>query len=210
MITDPEAIEKRSFEIIEKLLAARQANPRSPEENLVLKRVIHTSADFDYEKNLLFTNDAARCGIAILHDHPSIVTDTQMALSGINKKTVAKYGGEVRCFMADADVAEAAKQNSSTRAAAAVDKAAAEMSAPVFVIGNAPTALIRICELIREERLAPRLIIGTPVGFVNVTESKEMLKDLEIPCIITQGNKGGSNIAAAIVNALIYQNGGRD
>jgi len=200
----PEEIEARSMAIIEEELARRR-KARAPLEEAVLKRVIHTTADFSFDETLCFTHDAAAAGAQIMKEAPVLVTDTQMALAGINKRALAAAGGSVSCFIADEDVAAEAKARGTTRAAVAVEKAAAVCGRdPVFVVGNAPTALIRICELIREDRLAPRLIIGVPVGFVNVSASKELLLGLDVPCIITRGNKGGSNVAAAIVNALQY------
>ena len=133
-----------------------------------------------------------------------IVTDTQMAKAGINKKALAKYGGEVYCFMSDEDVAAKAKEQGSTRAVASMDKAA-EMGKPlIFAIGNAPTALVRLYELIEEKKISPYLIIGVPVGFVNVVQSKELIMDTDAPYIVARGRKGGSNIAACICNALLY------
>jgi len=214
-VLKPEEIEARSMAIIAGELSDRRraralagggpVAPRTPLEEAVLKRVIHTTADFDFDESLFFTHDAAEAGARILKDAPQLVTDTQMALAGINKRVLAANGGSAACFIADEDVAAEAKKRGTTRAAVAVEKAAAVCGGNlVFAIGNAPTALIRISELIREGRLAPRLIIGVPVGFVNVSASKELLFDLDIPCIIARGNKGGSNIAAAIVNALQY------
>jgi precorrin-8X/cobalt-precorrin-8 methylmutase len=210
--TGPEEIEKRSFEIIreelEKRRAAGPCRKRSPGEEAVLTRVIHTTADFDYDERLLFTHDAAAIGPGILRAGVCIVTDTQMALAGINKAALARCGASARCFMADADVAAAAKERGITRASAAVDKAAGmpEEAPLVFAVGNAPTALIRLHELIRAGTLAPKLVIAVPVGFVNVEESKELFTTLPIPCIIARGRKGGSTVAAAIINALLYMN----
>ena len=133
-----------------------------------------------------------------------IVTDTQMAKAGINKKALQKYGGEVYCFMSDEDVAAAAKEQGCTRATACIDKAAALGKPVIFAIGNAPTALVRLYELIQEKKISPYLIIGVPVGFVNVVQSKEMIMDTEVPYIVARGRKGGSNIAACICNALLY------
>ena len=133
-----------------------------------------------------------------------IVTDTQMAKSGINKKKLAAYGGEVFCFMSDEDVAETAKKNGTTRATACMDKAAAMNRPLIFAIGNAPTALIRLYELIEEKKLKPELVIGVPVGFVNVVQSKELIMQADVPYIVARGRKGGSNIAACICNALLY------
>lgn len=198
----PEEIEKRSFEIIGEELGDIELDPM---EEPVIKRVIHTTADFEYLENLKFSGDAVIKGIEALKKGAVIVTDTQMARAGINKGVLAELGGEAFCFMADEDVAKAAKANGTTRATASMDKAA-DLDRPViFAIGNAPTALVRIYELIREGRLKPELIIGVPVGFVNVVESKELIMELDIPYIVARGRKGGSNVAAAICNAMLYQ-----
>ena len=198
----PEEIEKRSFEIIGEELGEVELDPL---EEPVIKRVIHTSADFDYLQNLKFSKDAVRLGMEALKKGAVIVTDTQMARAGINKATVEALGGDVFCFMADEDVAAAAKANGTTRATASMDKAA-ELDRPIIIaIGNAPTALVRIYELVKEGRLKPELIIGVPVGFVNVVESKELIMELDIPYIVAKGRKGGSNVAAAICNAMLYQ-----
>ena len=202
----PMDIEKRSFEIITEELGYDLPEKEAP----IIKRCIHTSADFDYAKNLCFSEDVVEKALKALKNGACIVTDTQMAKSGINKKALAKYGGEVYCFMSDADVAETAKKNGSTRATASMDKAA-EMSKPlIFAIGNAPTALVRLYELIEDGKLKPELIIGVPVGFVNVVQSKELIMQAEVPYIVAKGRKGGSNIAACICNALLYMAGGRD
>lgn len=200
----PADIEKRSFEIITEELGSR---PIDPINAPVIKRVIHTSADFDYAENLCFSEDAVEKGIAALQRGICIVTDTQMAKSGINKAMLSKFGGEVFCFMSDDDVAEEAKQNGTTRAVACIDKAA-KMNRPlIFAIGNAPTALVRLYELINEGAINPELIIGVPVGFVNVVESKELIMQTDLPYIVARGRKGGSNVAAAICNALLYYHG---
>ena len=202
----PMDIEKRSFEIITEELGYDLPEKEAP----IIKRCIHTSADFDYAKNLCFSEDVVEKALKALKSGACIVTDTQMAKSGINKKALAKYGGEVYCFMSDADVAETAKKNGTTRATASMDKAA-EMSKPlIFAIGNAPTALVRLYELIEDGKLKPELIIGVPVGFVNVVQSKELIMQAEVPYIVAKGRKGGSNIAACICNALLYMAGGRD
>lgn len=203
----PMDIEKRSFEIITSELGDVQLVPGT---ELIVKRCIHTSADFDYAQNLKFSEGAVQHALDAIKNGACIVTDTQMAKSGINKKALAKYGGEVYCFMSDADVAETAKKNGTTRATASMDKAA-EMSKPlIFAIGNAPTALVRLYELIEDGKLKPELIIGVPVGFVNVVQSKELIMQAEVPYIVAKGRKGGSNIAACICNALLYMAGGRD
>ncbi len=200
--TLPDQIEKRSFEIITEELSGVRLDPvNSP----VIKRVIHTTADFDYVKNLVFSENAVADFQKAIREGACIVTDTQMAKAGISKKTLAKYGGEVYCFMSDEDVAAAAKKNQSTRAAASMDKAALMNKRLIFAVGNAPTALIRLYELIRNGRLKPEGIIGVPVGFVNVVEAKELILTLNVPYIVARGRKGGSNVAAAVCNALLYQ-----
>ena len=169
-----------------------------------MKRCIHTSADFDYADNLAFSEDVVEKAMQAIKEGACIVTDTQMAKSGINKRALARYGGEVYCFMSDADVAEIAKKNGTTRATASMDKAAAMDKKLIFAIGNAPTALVRLYELIEDGKLDPALIIGVPVGFVNVVQSKELIMEADVPYIVARGRKGGSNIAACIVNALLY------
>ena len=203
-IVKPMDIEKRSFEIITELLGD---TPIAPENELVVKRVIHTSADFDYAKNLAFSEGAVAKGIAALKDGCDIVTDTQMAKAGINKNVLGKLGGTVHCFMSDEDVAQEAKQRGVTRATVSMERAAALNKSCIFAIGNAPTALIAIKELMDSGRLHPALIIGVPVGFVNVVESKELILASDAPHIVARGRKGGSNVAAAICNALLYQLG---
>ena len=210
----PADIEKRSFEIITEELGNRALIPGTEP---IVKRCIHTSADFDYADNLVFSEHAVERALEAIRSGASIVTDTQMGRSGINKKRLARYGGEVYCFMSDEDVAEAAKRDGTTRAAASMDKAAAMYRAAqeqktgictdrlIFAIGNAPTALVRLYELIKEGALKPELIIGVSVGFVNVVQSKELILGLEdTPYIVARGRKGGSNIAACICNALLY------
>ena len=177
-----------------------------PENELVIKRAIHTTADFDYADNLVFSPHAVKKGIEALRNGCDIVTDTQMAKAGINKTILASLGGAVHCFMADADVAEAAKQRGVTRALVSMEKAAKLQKPCIFAIGNAPTALVSLEHLMEEGKLSPALIIGVPVGFVNVVESKELLIEKALsPYIIARGRKGGSNVAAAICNALLYQ-----
>lgn len=199
-------IEKRSFEIITEELGYALPEKEAP----IIKRCIHTSADFDYAENLCFSEDVVEKALKALKNGACIVTDTQMAKSGINKKALAKYGGEVYCFMSDEDVAETAKKNGTTRATASMDKAAGMDKPLIFAIGNAPTALVRLYELIEDGKLKPELIIGVPVGFVNVVQSKELIMQAEVPYIVAKGRKGGSNIAACICNALLYMAGGRD
>lgn len=198
----PMDIEKRSFEIITELLGERKLDP---ENELVIKRVIHTSADFDYADNLVFSPHAVQKGIEALRSGCDIVTDTQMAKAGINKTILGKLGGEVHCFMSDPDVAAEAKERGITRAIVSMERAAKLSKPCIFAIGNAPTALISLHEQIQAGTLHPALVVGVPVGFVNVVESKELILDTEVPYIVARGRKGGSNVAAAICNALLYQ-----
>ena len=201
IITDPMEIEKRSMEIIESALPAG-----IPEENkAVVKRVIHCTADFDYAKNLTFSTSAVQKALEALQNGCDIVTDTQMALSGINKAAASKLGCTVHCFMSDLDVAEQAKERGITRAVVSMEKAANLNKPLIFAIGNAPTALLKIRELIDAGKITPLLVIGVPVGFVNIIESKEAIMETDVPFIVSKGRKGGSNVAAAIVNALMYQ-----
>ena len=198
----PHEIEKRSFEIITEELNGRTF---PEDQELVVKRCIHTSADFDYADNLCFSEHAVAKGIEAIREGACIVTDTQMARSGINKKGLAGHGGEALCFMSDEDVAARAIETGSTRAAACMEKAAELDKKLIIAVGNAPTALVRLYELIGEGKIKPALIIGVPVGFVNVVQSKELILTLEdTPYIVARGRKGGSNIAACICNALIY------
>ena len=198
----PADIEKRSFAIITEELGGRTF-PESVAE--VVKRVIHTSADFDYADNLCFSPDAVEQAKAALEAGATIVTDTNMALAGISKPTLAKLGGKAVCLMADEAVAREAKARGVTRATVSMEHAAKLDGPLIFAIGNAPTALIRLHELIEEGAVSPALVIGVPVGFVNVVESKELFLGGDTPYIIARGRKGGSNVAAAIVNALLYQ-----
>ena len=202
-IVKPMDIEKRSFEIITELLGD---TPIAPENELVVKRVIHTSADFDYAKNLVFSEGAVRKGIEALRGGCDIVTDTQMAKAGINKTILGKLGGQVHCFMSDESVAQEAKERGVTRAMVSMERAARLSKPCIFAIGNAPTALICIRELMDAGKLKPALIVGVPVGFVNVVESKELIMESDrAPYIVARGRKGGSNVAAAICNAMLYQ-----
>ncbi|MBR0138938.1 MAG: cobalamin biosynthesis protein CbiD [Firmicutes bacterium] len=204
-IISPAEIEKRSFEIISEMLEGRCLDP---ENEAVIKRAVHTTADLDYAENLVFSDHAVSRGIEALKAGCCIVTDTQMAKAGINKAALARLGGEVFCFMSDEDVAAEAKTRGVTRASVSMEKAAKLERPCIFAIGNAPTALLRIKELMDEGRLSPALIIGVPVGFVNVAESKErIIEGSGAPFIVARGRKGGSNVAAAICNALLYQIG---
>ena len=199
----PMDIEKRSMEIIGEILGDK-INELDPKNLHIIKRVIHTSADFDYADNLCFSENAAEILANAIKNGAHIVTDTQMAKSGINKSALAKFGGEVHCFISDEDVAAEAKERGITRSAVSMEKAAKLDKPLIFAIGNAPTALISIKELIDAGKLKPEFIIGVPVGFVNVVESKELIMEEDVPYIVARGRKGGSNIAASIVNAALY------
>ena len=197
----PADIETRSMEIIRSELK----EPLDPANEAVILRAIHTTADFDYAKTLTFSPDAVKKGVAALKSGADIVTDTTMALSGINKRVLRKFGGEVYNFIADEAVAKEAKERGITRAAVSMERAAEMGKHLVYAIGNAPTALVRLYELWQDGQLpAPALIVGVPVGFVNVVEAKELILTMDCPYIVARGRKGGSNLAAAIVNALLY------
>lgn len=201
----PMDIEKRSFEIITQLLGDKKLDP---ENELVIKRAIHTTADLEYAESLVFSEHAVSKGIEALKAGCDIVTDTQMAKAGINKTILGSLGGQVHCFMSDEDVAFQAKQRGVTRAIVSMEKAARlqqQGKSLIFAIGNAPTALICLRDMIDRKELSPALIIGVPVGFVNVVESKELIIGSPAPYIVARGRKGGSNVAAAIVNAMLYQ-----
>ena len=197
----PAEIEKRSFEIITEELGDTHLIPGTEP---IVKRCIHTSADFEYADSLCFSDNVVAKAMDAIRQGACIVTDTQMGRSGINKRALARYGGEVYCFMSDEDVAKTAKENGTTRATASMDKAATLDKKLIFAIGNAPTALVRLYELIEDGKLDPELIIGVPVGFVNVVQSKELIMQSGAPYIVARGRKGGSNIAACICNALLY------
>ena len=200
----PEEIEKRSFEIISEELKQRGID-LPEEEAMITKRVIHTSADFDYTKTLSYSKDAVKIAKELLLHGADIVTDTNMALSGINKKKLAQYGGQVHCFMADEEVARMAKERGSTRAAVSMEMASKLTKPVIFAIGNAPTALIQLYEMMQTSDWRPAFVIGVPVGFVNVEAAKALIMETDVPYIVNRGRKGGSNVAAAICNALIYE-----
>lgn len=200
----PQDIEKRSFAIISKELEEKGiVLPK--EQELVTKRAIHTSADFDYAKTMTYSAHAVGIAKKLIQNGADIVTDTNMALAGVNKKELAKYGGEAHCFMAEEEVAKIAKERGVTRAAVSMEKAAQIEKPVIFAIGNAPTALIELYEMIKSGKYRPAFIIGVPVGFVNVEAAKDLILKTDVPYIINRGRKGGSNIAAAICNALLYE-----
>ncbi|MCD8023306.1 MAG: precorrin-8X methylmutase [Lachnospiraceae bacterium] len=197
----PMEIERRSFEIISEEAGSRIPND---ERAMLIKRVVHTTADFDYIDALCFSDHVMEKAYAALKNGARIITDTNMALAGINKPSLKKAGCEAFCFMADEDVAQEAKRKGVTRASVCVDKAAGLGVPLIYVVGNAPTALIRLYELILEDKIHPELIIGVPVGFVNVVQSKELIMQTDVPYIVARGRKGGSTVAACICNALLY------
>ena len=204
----PEDIEKRSFEIIEQELALRNISVPLEYKDIT-KRVIHTTADFDYAETLRYSRDAVATARNLIMAGADIVTDTNMAKAGINKRTLSLYGGEVHCFMADDEVAREAKSRGITRAAVSMEKASRLNKKIIFAIGNAPTALISLYQMMQEKSYVPDFIIGVPVGFVNVEAAKELFLESSVPYIINKGRKGGSNVAAAICNALLYGLGER-
>ncbi|SER57157.1 precorrin-8X methylmutase [Lachnobacterium bovis] len=199
----PTEIEKRSFEIIQEELS--QKGIVLPEkEDKITRRVIHTSADFEYADTLKYSENAVDIVKNLVKNHATIVTDTNMGLAGINKKVLKTLDIEAKCFMADEKIAKLAKENNVTRATMSM-KFASELDGPViFAIGNAPTALIELYKLM-QEGYKPAFIIGVPVGFVNVEASKELILNSDVPYIVNKGRKGGSNVAAAICNAILYQ-----
>lgn len=204
----PMDIEQRSFEIITEELKGRTF-PKEQED--IIKRVIHTSADFEYADTMTFSEDAVTSALEALkkRENTVIVTDTNMTRSGIHQASLKKLGIEAVCFMADPDVAQKAKKRGVTRASVSMEKAA-ELSQKtgkniIVSVGNAPTALSTLYDLIQEGKIAPALVIGVPVGFVNVVQSKELIMTAGVPFIVAKGRKGGSNVAAAIINALLYK-----
>lgn len=199
----PADIEKRSFEIISQELGERGIL-LPPEQEMITKRVIHTSADFEYAETMAYSQEAVAIARRLLRQGADIVTDTNMALAGINKRVLASLGGEVHCFMADEDVACLSRERQTTRAAISMEKAAALQKPVIVAVGNAPTALIRLYELMQETDWRPAFVIGVPVGFVNVVAAKELIMTAGVPYIVNRGRKGGSNVAAAICNALLY------
>lgn len=201
-IRKPMEIEEQSFAIITKELGDLKLDE---EQAPIIKRVIHTTADFDYVRTLRFSEYAVKSALEALKNGADIVTDTKMAMAGINKTVLSELGGSVHCFISDEDVAAQAKAEGTTRAAVSMRKAVETLKKPViFAIGNAPTALIELDSLIQSKKVSPALIIGVPVGFVHVCESKELIMDSGVPYIVAAGRKGGSNVAASIVNALLY------
>lgn len=200
---NPGEIEKTSFEILTRELKSKGIN-LSGDKAGIIKRCIHTTADFQYVDTLTFSNNAVSEIKRLIRDGACIVTDTNMALSGINKNELARYGGKAYCFMADSEIAKIAKERGCTRASASMEHASKLFEKTIFVIGNAPTALVTLCEMMDRGEYTPDFVIGVPVGFVNVVQAKEMIISREMNYIVNRGRKGGSNVAAAIVNAILY------
>ncbi|MCD8148694.1 MAG: precorrin-8X methylmutase [Clostridiales bacterium] len=199
----PKDIEKRSFEIIGREL--EQMGIRLPaEQEPITKRAIHTTADFEYARTLVYSDGAIETAKNLIRGGADIVTDTNMAFSGINKKKLASFGGSAHCFMADEEVAKEASERGVTRAVVSMERAARIQKPVIFAIGNAPTALIQLHEMYEKGIFRPAFIIGVPVGFVNVVAAKELILETDIPHIVNRGRKGGSNVAAAICNAILY------
>lgn len=201
-IIEPEKIEARSFELIGEILGDRTF---PPEQEGIVKRVIHTSADFDYADNLVFGNDPVAAALDALSAGCTVYTDTRMAYAGINARNLQKFNAKKQCYIDDPQIAAEAAAQHVTRSAVSMQRAAQEPGRKIFAIGNAPTALIALHDLIKAGKLTPDLIIGVPVGFVNVVESKELILELPVPYIVAKGRKGGSNVAAAIMNALMLE-----
>ncbi len=200
-LVPPEKIEEKSFSIIRENLTRTGLTDGQMQ---VLLRVIHTTADFDYEKNLVFSEGAVETARKLLLQGTDIVTDTAMAAAGIHKRSLTRLGGKVLNFMQEADVAREAKDRGLTRSWVSMERAAALSRPLIFAVGNAPTALLSLADLM-DRGYHPALIIAVPVGFVNAQQSKELILQRKAPCIVARGKKGGSNVAAAIVNALLYQ-----
>lgn len=199
-LKNPMGIEEKSFEIIGEEMGAHSF---TDEELLIVKRTIHTTADFEYKDLVEISSTAIETGKRLFTEGATIYTDTNMALNGINKMALAKTNSRVICYVNEPEVHAEAKEKNITRSMAAVEKACAD-NVDIFVFGNAPTALFRLKELIKEGKAAPKLIIAVPVGFVGAAESKENMDELNIPYIRVKGRKGGSTVAAAIINALMY------
>ncbi|WP_373498994.1 precorrin-8X methylmutase [Desulfococcus sp.] len=196
----PQEIESLSFQIIDREAAAHDFDAAQWE---IVRRMIHTSADFEYMETVRFHPLAVSRGIAAIRGGSAIITDTEMAMAGIRKAAVESYGGSVACLIGRSDVRMYAEKAGITRARAAVDMALPLMTGSIYVVGNAPTALLQLIEQIREGQALPALVIGLPVGFVNAAESKAELLGMDVPYITNIGRKGGSNVAASVVNALL-------
>ncbi|WP_339061480.1 precorrin-8X methylmutase [Tepidibacillus marianensis] len=197
--TQPQEIELKSFEMIEEEIGNHSF---SDAQFPIVKRVIHTTADFELGESLQFHPEAVKAGIFAIRQGKKIVTDVEMVKSGIHQSRITHFGGQIICHIRDEDVVKKAKEQNTTRSIIAMQKATSQIEGGIFAIGNAPTALLELIRLIKLEKAKPDLIIGVPVGFVSAKESKEELQKLDVPYITNQGRKGGSPVAAAIVNAL--------
>ena len=195
----PDEIEKLSFQIIDQEAGSHNF---TNDQWAIVRRMIHTSADFEYKETIRFHKDAIKSGLDAIRQGKNIITDTNMARVGIRKMELAQYGAKVTCYMNEPRVHGTAKATGRTRAKVAVEMAAADMADGIYVIGNAPTALLGLIDLINDHKAKPALIVGLPVGFVNAAESKAALVELDVPFISNVGRKGGSNVAASVVNAL--------
>lgn len=204
-IKNPMEIENKSMDIIDQVMGDTNF---TNEEATIVKRMIHTTGDFEYRKIIDFREDFINKALETIKEGTTIFTDTKMAFMGINKPALAKANCQLKCFIDDERVFKMSKDLKTTRSACAVDLAVEE-GIDVFVIGNAPTALFRILELVKEGKINPKFVVGLPVGFVGAAESKEYLREFNIPSISTIGNKGGSNVAASIINAILYMVVGR-
>ena len=201
MITEPEAIERESMRIIQQAIDSSGGYSGSPENLPIIKRVIHATADFDFLHTLYFSDGAVYQARNALANHTPIITDTNMLMSGISKR----YGVNIICHVSDPETHSQAQARNTTRAVISIERSVQEYPSAVYAIGNAPTGLIRLCELIREGKANPALVVGVPVGFVNVIEAKNMLASLtNTPRIIAHGNKGGTTTACAVINAILY------
>lgn len=201
-LDNPSDIEEASFLIIQEEIG--ELDNRTRLEQAVIYRMIHTTADFSFAESVRFNKDSAEKGRAALLAGCNIVTDTTMSLAGMNKQKITEHGGKIICLVSDPEVIREAKERNTTRSIVAMEHAVQQYPNAIFSIGNAPTALLRLIELVLEGKANPALIIGVPVGFVNVEESKESLLMTEVPYIVTKGRKGGSTVATAIINALLY------
>lgn len=206
-IKNPGEIEAKSFEIIQGILEKEFPNHHfeNEMEEHIVKRAIHTSADFDYLENLKFTHGVIEKIVNAIENKGTILTDTNMALSGINKRVLDKLGVKYACLTNDENVAKYAKEHGITRSMAAIEYAATIEGPKIFVMGNAPTAVFKVIDMVNEGRLKVDAVVGVPVGFVGAAESKQALHESDLPSIAALGRKGGSNVAAAIINAIIYQ-----
>ena len=195
----PDEIERSSFQIIDQEAGSHHY---TEQQWSIVRRIIHTTADFEFKDMVRFHPDAISAGIEAIRNGKVIVTDTNMARVGIRKKETEQFGAHVKCYINDPLIHETAAAAGVTRAKAAVDMAVSDMKDGIYVVGNAPTALLRLIELVGEKKAHPALIIGLPVGFVNAAESKAALMEMNYPYISNVGRKGGSNVAASVVNAL--------